>query len=363
MAESSPASVDYEGSPGNHEMAFIRTEWERLAHHAELTAARFTEMDKRLAAYDTRFDAVDRRFDQLTTIVLRMENNQLPEKAQGKAVSSASDSPSPALFSSSRSPLDHHPPGFGVPPSVFENRDGLLKKFEMSVFSGSNPFGWIAQVERYFRFGQFQGIERLQMVSMSLEGPVLNWFNAEMEHDPFTDWHQFKRRLVARFRKGMEEDPGKRLFSLHQTGSIADYVNQFEELRSIVTGVDERNLVHVFFNGLKPEFQEVIKMKEPQGLTQHITTVIGMEGSAFCKSVSLAVQTDEGGSRGSYYQGTKATSFGSQSGYKGVESGDNKQAAGGSFRPRMKYTPAELDAMRRDNICFKCKGPYSKTHI
>ncbi|KAF2593573.1 hypothetical protein F2Q70_00043429 [Brassica cretica] len=89
MAESSPASVDYEGSPGDHEMAFIRTEWERLAHHAELTAARFTEMDKRLAAYDTRFDAVDRRFDQLTTILLRMENNQLPEKAQGKAVASA----------------------------------------------------------------------------------------------------------------------------------------------------------------------------------------------------------------------------------------------------------------------------------
>ncbi|KAF3522803.1 hypothetical protein F2Q69_00047981 [Brassica cretica] len=89
MAESSPASVDYEGSPGDHEMVFIRTEWERLAHHAELTAARFTEMDKRLAAYDTRFDAVDHRFDQLTTILLRMENNQLPEKAQGKAVASA----------------------------------------------------------------------------------------------------------------------------------------------------------------------------------------------------------------------------------------------------------------------------------
>ena len=127
-------------------------------------------------------------------------------------------------MSSSRSHLDHRPPGFGVPPSVFETREGLLKKLEMLVFSGSNPFGWIAQVERYFCFGQFHGLERLQMVSMSLEGPVLNWFNAETENDPFTDWHQFKCRLVARFRRGMEEEPGKRLVSLRQTGSIADYL-------------------------------------------------------------------------------------------------------------------------------------------
>lgn len=80
----------------------------------------------------------------------------------------------------------------------------------------------------------------------------MNWFNGEMENDPFIDWMQFKQRLVARFRQCIEDEPGKRWFSLKQTGSIADYVKEFEELRSIVTGVDERNLTHVFFNGLKP---------------------------------------------------------------------------------------------------------------
>ena len=57
-----------------------------------------------------------------------------------------------------------------------------------------------------------------------------------------------------------------------------------------MTGIDERNLEHIFYNGLKPEMQEVIKMKEPKGLTEHITVVVGMEGSAFCRSVSTAVQ-------------------------------------------------------------------------
>lgn len=73
--------------------------------------------------------------------------------------------------------------------------------------------------------------------------------------------------------------------------SIVDYVHEFKELRSIVTGVDERNLEHVFFNGLKLEMKNLIKMKEPVGITQHIAAVIGMEGSVFCKSVGEIITT------------------------------------------------------------------------
>lgn len=56
-------------------------------------------------------------------------------------------------------------------------------------------------------------------------------------------------------------------------------------MRALVNGIDEANLTHVFFNGLKPEMKEVIKMKEPQGLQDHIAAVIKMEDSAFCRSV------------------------------------------------------------------------------
>ena len=112
-----------------------------------------------------------------------------------------------------------------------------------------------------------------------------------MKDNLFSSWKEFAERLLDRFSRSMDEDPAARLFSLHHTGDIADYVNAFEELKLQVTGIDEKNLIKVFYNGLKPEMKEVISMKEPQGLTNHITAVMKMQTTVFCKVMSADKQT------------------------------------------------------------------------
>ncbi|CAA7031806.1 unnamed protein product [Microthlaspi erraticum] len=94
--------------------------------------------------------------------------------------------------------------------------------------------------------------------------------------------------MIARFNQKMEENPRMRLFALRQKGSVADYVNEFEELTTIVTGVEEENLENVFYLGLKPEMHEVVKMQKPRGLSALFSTVISMEDSIFCKSMAEA---------------------------------------------------------------------------
>lgn len=118
--------------------------------------------------------------------------------------------------------------------------------------------------------GNFSDLEKFDLLAVSFKGAVLNWFNIEMEEDPFTNWISFKERLLLRFKQRIEDEPVKRLFAITQRGFIVEYINEFEELRSMVTGIDEKNLVHVFFNGLKPEMKEVVKMKEPKGLREHM---------------------------------------------------------------------------------------------
>lgn len=71
---------------------------------------------------------------------------------------------------------------------------------------------------------------QLELASLILEEDALCWFNYEIEYGDFTDWFDFKRRLLARFAENFEKTPGKRLFSIQQTGSIADYVREFQDL-------------------------------------------------------------------------------------------------------------------------------------
>lgn len=44
----------------------------------------------------------------------------------------------------------------------------------------------------------------------------------------------------------------------------------------------------MFFNGLKPEMKEVIRMKEPVSLTNHKLAVLKMQSATFCKVISSA---------------------------------------------------------------------------
>lgn len=59
---------------------------------------------------------------------------------------------------------------------------------------------------------------------MCLEEDALSWFNYEIEHRPFYDWHEIKRRMLARFADSFEKTPGKRFFGIQQVGTIVEYI-------------------------------------------------------------------------------------------------------------------------------------------
>lgn len=56
--------------------------------------------------------------------------------------------------------------------------------------------------------------------------------------------------------------------------------------------MDEKKLIKVFYNGLKPEMKEVIRMKEPEGHNNHKLAVLKMQSATFCKVISTASQGD-----------------------------------------------------------------------
>lgn len=113
----------------------------------------------------------------------------------------------------------------------------------------------------------------------------------------------------------------------------------------------------IFYTGLSTEMKEVIRMKDPDGLPYFIAAVLRMEKSAFCKVVSQAGHVEgQSNSRGS------AVVRGSRNGYTGkiwdrqINEIDNNKENLQDERPQVKFSDVELNAMRREKICFKCKA-------
>ena len=73
-----------------------------------------------------------------------------------------------------------------------------FKKVEMPVFNGEDPDSWLFRAERYFQIHKLTDAEVL-VAMVSLEGPALNWYRAQEEHDKFTSWINLKDRLLVRF--------------------------------------------------------------------------------------------------------------------------------------------------------------------
>lgn len=252
-----------------------------------------------------------------------------------------------------------------------EIRKGLYKKMEMPTFAGQNPFDWIARAERNFRVTQSSEEYKMELVSLSLSEDALCWFNYELEFRPFRDWTEFKRRLLSRFAESFERTPGKRLFGIQQHGSAAAYIKEFQELASQVR-VAEENLIDIFFNGLKQELKEVIKMKEPKTLPDHIETILKMEDSEFCRLLAAGKSQEQRGGRYSsnstnktsatYIAPWKPKQTTVDSGQKQVEKQGQPKVNEKNNNP-IKLSDTEYDYKRRNGLCFKCPEKWSKTHL
>lgn len=251
------------------------------------------------------------------------------------------------------------------------NRESMLKKVEMPVCDGTKVLDWIMDLY-FYNLGRYSDEAKLDLVPLCLQGAVKKWFAWVMRMGGFQSWRDFKQRLMVRFSDSIDEEPETRVFAIKQTGSVTDYVSEFEELSAQVPGIADHHLERIFYNGLSLEMKEVIRMKDPQGLQNFIAAVLRMETSAFCKVVGDATATSQYHNKGVAFHSNR--NHGNPQQYrvgqertkpgfidtKQLKENVNPQRS--SQRPRMKYSDAELDGMRRDGVCFKCGDKWSKIH-
>ncbi|CAA7021632.1 unnamed protein product [Microthlaspi erraticum] len=205
----------------------------------------------------------------------------------------------------------------------------MLKRMELPVFSGDDAYGWIALAERFFRIGGYSEEDKLEVVSISLGGDVLSWFNSETHRKPFLSWQDFTDRLIARFSREKLQDPSQRFFNVTQTGSVSEYIHMFEDLSTQATGLSDKQMEGIFMNGL------TLDMRERERQQNNKSSV----------------------------HPPPSKSYSSQTVPPWKMKQLQQSPSSAQSRPQIKLTEAEIAENKRLGLCFKCPEKWSRTHL
>nr|XP_027188679.1 uncharacterized protein LOC113785810 [Cicer arietinum] len=244
------------------------------------------------------------------------------------------------------------------------------RKLEIPIFAGEDVLGWTHRLERYFLLKEVTEEEKMQATVMAQEGKALSWYHWWEKCNPNPNWEGFKIAVVRRFQPSMVQNPFEQLLSLKQTGTVDEYVENFEKYVGAMRTIDQEFVRGIFLNGLKQELQAEVKLYELNSLSEMIQKVILIEQKNMLVNMkngySYASRTN-GNSRSMPYSKTitlesklssdqKSSTMSGTGQSQSVESVKNR---GGEFKH---LTSAEVREKREKGLCFRCDEPYNREH-
>lgn len=154
-------------------------------------------------------------------------------------------------------------------PSTFDPQPRPPKLF-LPTFDGTNPLDWLFQAEQYFLYYKILPTDRLNLVSFSLSGDALSWFQYLTNNNLLTTWVEFTRLLQLRFGPSSYDNHMAALFKLRQTTTVIAYVTEFERLSNCIVGLTTEALLNCFLSGLRKDIHQELTILRPTSLHQAI---------------------------------------------------------------------------------------------
>jgi hypothetical protein len=100
----------------------------------------------------------------------------------------------------------------------------------MNKFDGSNPAGWVSQMEQNFSLHDIQYDEtKIHVGVLYLDKERWQWWKWHKKfYLGLPTWNMFTKAVCAHFDR--ESHFLGKLTKLHQTGSVKDFIMKFEQL-------------------------------------------------------------------------------------------------------------------------------------
>jgi len=139
-------------------------------------------------------------------------------------------------------------------------------KLEVPRFDGTDAVGWIFKISQFFDFHNTPEHDRLTIASFYMDGPALSWFQWMTKNGLINSWTDLLLTLETRFTHSFYDDPRVALFKLTQTGTVNQYLNEFERIANRVVGLPHQFLLSCFISGLSPKIRWEVQAFQPHSL-------------------------------------------------------------------------------------------------
>ncbi|SAM00160.1 hypothetical protein, partial, partial [Absidia glauca] len=126
---------------------------------------------------------------------------------------------------------------------------------------------WIADLDHYFKLTNLREEDQLEF-AVTLFGPKAKMWWRRLQADESSDvplnWRELQEAVKMAFVPvGSYKAARNKLANLRQTGSVATYVEEFDELRMVIGNVEEPEALDKFVRGLKQEVQLHLATTDP----------------------------------------------------------------------------------------------------
>ncbi|KAK8956538.1 hypothetical protein KSP39_PZI000207 [Platanthera zijinensis] len=179
----------------------------------------------------------------------------------------ANSSQAPPLLRNAPPPLTIHEP----PPSVLARPNAATvpryNRLEFPTYDGkSDPLSWLTKCEQFFGHQQTPAADQIHLASFHMLDSAVLWASRLLTDRPNLIWDDFKRLCNLHFGPPIRSNPLGALTTLRQTGTIDEYMEQFQLLLAHVPLAPDMQ-VNIFTTGLRERLRLDVKFEPPPGLS------------------------------------------------------------------------------------------------
>lgn len=231
-------------------------------------------------------------------------------------------------------------------------------KIELPMFSGDNPREWIRKCQKYFMIYQISEPQKMPLIEMYLEGRAEIWYQGLKTAKGRLSWDEFVVEVTRRFNEMGFRDEVEEFNKLHQEGSVKEYQEKFEELKSLMLLknplLQEAYFISSFVSGAKEEIKPMLRLLKPNSLVEAFEIAAVQEHSVevLNKKAKWSHKT--------LPEVQKSNSSGHSDGKSSWNSASKAKAKEGTEAKRL--TPQEIQYRRNNHLCFKCGDKFSPNH-